>query len=230
MVAARKTARGINSKFAMTTDQSCLNRLLTEVEWEEAELNERRLAWLQRDSSTRYGDRGVMAIDNVLIDHEGRLIQDVGRFWDHAEGRHEMAHDYLMANDVCTSGKDGPLEFRHFRKRERCEVTGEEFFGQTKLFCHMVRWVCRRGIPGDFTFDSYFTNAGPLNPIHGKEDRFGRPRRSIAIAGQRLGVPSSSITCPPTLPFAASAVAGRRLRFGDQPSAARSARPLRLSP
>ena len=30
-------------------------------------------------------DRGVIAIDNVLIDHDGKFIKDVGWFWDHAE-------------------------------------------------------------------------------------------------------------------------------------------------
>ncbi len=176
MVAARKTVRGINYEFAMTTDQSCLNRFITEVKWDEAELNERRLRWLQKDSSTRYGDRGVIAIDNVLIDHDGKLIKDVGWFWDHAEGRNKIAHDYLIANYVCTSDKHYPLEFRRFRKREQCDATGEEFFNHTKLFCQLVDWVCEHEIPGDFTFDSYFTNAEILNHIHGKKDRFGRPR------------------------------------------------------
>jgi hypothetical protein len=176
MVAARKTVRGINSEFAMTTDQSCLNRFFTEVRWDEARLNERRLEWLQRDSSTRYSDRGVIAIDNVLIDHDGKFIKDVGWFWDHAEGRNKIAHDYLIANYVCTGGKHYPLEFRRFRKRDQCDVTGEEFFDHTKLCCQLIDWVCERAIPGDFTFDSYFTNAEILNHIHGKPDRLGRPR------------------------------------------------------
>jgi hypothetical protein len=36
--------------------------------------------------------------------------------------------------------------------------------------------VCERQIPGDFAFDCYFTNAEILDHIHGKTDRFGRPR------------------------------------------------------
>ena len=176
MIAERKSVLGINREFAQTTDQSCLNKFLTEVDWDVDALNQRRLEWLQRDSSTRYTDRGVIAIDNVLIDHHGKFIKDVGWFWDHAEGRNKIAHDYLIANYVCTSGKHYPLEFRRFRKREQCEATGEEFLDHTKLCCQLVDWVCEREIPGDFTFDSYFTNAEILNHIHGKQDRFGRPR------------------------------------------------------
>jgi len=176
MIAERKSVLGINREFAQTTDQSCLNKFLTEVDWEAEILNERRLQWLQKDSSTRYTDRGVIAIDNVLIDHDGKFIKDVGWLWDHAEGRNKIAHDYLFANYACSSGKHYPLEFRRFRKREQCEATGEEFIDHTKLCCQLVDWVCQREIPGDFTFDSYFTNAEILNHIHDKRDRFDRPR------------------------------------------------------
>jgi len=34
IVAANKTVSGINREFALTTDQSCLNRWLTEVHWD----------------------------------------------------------------------------------------------------------------------------------------------------------------------------------------------------
>src|SRR5664279_917877 len=74
MIADRKTVNGINSEFAQTTDQSCLNRFLTEVKWDEQALNEKRLEELQKDSDTRYSDRGVIAIDDVLIDHDGQMI------------------------------------------------------------------------------------------------------------------------------------------------------------
>ena len=53
-VAERKTVLGIHDEFAQTTDQSCLNRFLTEADWEVYQLNERRLEEFQKDSSTRY--------------------------------------------------------------------------------------------------------------------------------------------------------------------------------
>ena len=46
MVAERKTVSGINREFVVTTDQSCLNRWLTEVSWDVQTLNDRRLEWL----------------------------------------------------------------------------------------------------------------------------------------------------------------------------------------
>jgi uncharacterized protein YndB with AHSA1/START domain len=176
IVAERKTVLGINREFAETTDQSCLNRFLTGAGWDVQALNQRRLDELQKDPSTRYSDQGVIPIDNTLVGRDGLLIPDAGWFWDHAEERNKIAQDYLFINYVCTSGKHYPLEFRLFRKQEICEAIGEPFRNHTRLCCELVDWVCERQIPGDFTMDSYFTNAEVLNHIHGKTDRFGRPR------------------------------------------------------
>ena len=52
MIADRKTVLGIHDEFARTTDQSCLNRFLTEAPWGVEALNQRRLEQLQEDPST----------------------------------------------------------------------------------------------------------------------------------------------------------------------------------
>src|SRR5262249_17205991 len=82
IVAESRTGSGINRAFALTTDQSCWNRWLTAVHGDVQALNDKRLAWLQQASHTRYRARGVMAIDNTLVTHEGKLIEDVGGCWD----------------------------------------------------------------------------------------------------------------------------------------------------
>src|SRR3954469_16563269 len=87
MVAERKTVLGIHEEFARTTDQSCLNRFLTDAKWDVQAINQRRLDLRQKEPSTRYSDQGVIPIDNTLVDRDGMLIPDAGWFWDHAEER-----------------------------------------------------------------------------------------------------------------------------------------------
>lgn len=189
LVAARKNVSGINAEFAETTDQSCLNRWITEVTWDEQELNRQRLGWLQQNAQTRYAPNGVIPIDNTLVDHDGKLIEDVGYFWDHAEERHKIAHDYLIANYVCPSSKHYALEFRRFRKQADCEAKRAElearkggveaasakeqrlatFKNHTVLCGELIDWVVEQEIPGTFAFDSYFTNAPICNRIEGHE-------------------------------------------------------------
>ena len=141
--------------------------------WEPKALNDRRLELLQKDPSTRYSDQGVIPIDNTLIDHDGMLIPDAGWFWDHAEERNKIAQDYLFVNYVCTSGKHYPLEFRLFRKQENCMSPA------VPQPYHLVRvlidWVCE-GIPGDFTFDCYFTMPRCSTTSSGEQPQLcGRP-------------------------------------------------------
>jgi DDE superfamily endonuclease len=186
-IAERKTVSGINREFAVTTDQSCLNRWITEVDWDEKALNQRRLDLLQRFSATHYTPHGVIAIDNTLIDHDGKLIEDAGWFWDHAEARHLIAHDYLIANYVCASGKHYPLEFRRFRKKDACVAAGTTFKNHTVLCQELVDWVVGQNIPGDFTFDSYFTHADILNHIDGYSRNYVgdlKFNRTISVDGR----------------------------------------------
>jgi hypothetical protein len=163
MIAEKKTVSGINREFVVTTDHSCLNRWLTEVVWDAKALNDRRLAWLQSDPQTRDSARGVIAIDHTLVDPAGKLIEDGGWFWDHANERHVIAHDYLISTYVCPSRMPYPIEWRRFRKKDACEQGA--FKDHTELCIELLNDAIVRGIPGDFTFDSDFTSAKVLNPI-----------------------------------------------------------------
>jgi len=175
-VAGRKNVSAINREFAQAGDPSCLNRFLTDAAWDVQEINQRRLDLLQQDPATRYSDQGVIPLDNTLIDHHGQLIEDAGWFWDHAEERYKIAHDYIFVNYVCASGKHYPLDFRRFRKADLCARLGAPFKDHTLLCQELIDWVCERNIPGTFAMDSYFTNAPVLNHIHGKASANGQPR------------------------------------------------------
>ena len=166
IIANKKNVSAINREFAATTDQSCLNRWLTEVQWDQELFNQKRLDWLQKNPDTCYSKHGVIAIDNVLITHTGKHIEDAGYFWDHAEHRSKIAHDYIIANYVCTSGKHYPLEFYRFIKKDQCAEQGIEFIDHNQYVRRLIDWVVANDIPGDFTFDSYFTNAANLNHIN----------------------------------------------------------------
>jgi hypothetical protein len=185
IVAENKTISGINREFALTTDQSCLNRWLTEVQWDVTALNDRRLAWLQQAPQTRYSVRGVIAIDNTLVDHAGKLIEDVGWFWDHADQRHVIAHDYMISNYVCPSKAHYPIEWRRFKKRDSCPA--KDFKDHTELCIELIDDALKREIPGDFTFDSYFTSAKVLNHLQSKQRAYVgdlKLNRKVVYVGQ----------------------------------------------
>jgi hypothetical protein len=231
LVAEKKNVTGINAEFAETTDQSCLNKWITQADWDVEELNRQRLAWHQQDSATRYAPSGMIPIDNTLIDHSGKLIEDVGYYWDHAEQRHKIAHDYLIANYVCPSGKHYALEFRRFRKREDCDATRAEvaareggfqaateeeqrlatFKTHTELCCELINWVVGEQIPGTFTFDIYFTNAPVLNHIDGHQRAYVgdlKFNRKVWFRGVELSASEMAAQIP--------LEARKKVRIGDR--------------
>jgi hypothetical protein len=114
--------------------------------------------------------RGVLALDNVSIDHTGKLIDDVGTFWDHSEQRYKIAHDYLFINYVNQYGQHYPLEFYRFKKRDQCEIDQEQFVNHTQLFIDLVNWSHAKKLWGTFTFESYFSNGEILNHINSLRD------------------------------------------------------------
>ena len=198
-VADRKTVNGIQTEFLEAADQSCLNRWLNEAPWDPKAFNDARLAWLQKSHDTRYSKYGVIAIDDTLIDHYGKLIEDAGYFWDHAEERHKIAHDLMIANYVATSGKHFPLEFRRFKKEEQCKAEGVPFKNHSALFLELVDFCVERDIPGTFTFDSYFTNAECLNPLNArKRDYVGdlKFNRKVIWQGREMSADEMAASIP----------------------------------
>jgi hypothetical protein len=175
MVAEHKTVSGINRELAVTTDPSCWNRWWTEVAGDVKALHERRLAWLQGDPKTRYSARGVMAMDNTLVDHTGKLIEDVGWFWDHAHERYVIAHDDLISHDVCPAGAPYPIEWRRCKKREACAASACK--DHTQWCIELIEDVITRGIPGDCTFDRYGTRAKVLKHMQGTKRAYVGDRK-----------------------------------------------------
>jgi len=77
--------------------------------------------------------------------------------------------------------------------------------------------VCDHHIAGDFTMDCYCTSAEVLNHIHGKKDRFGRPRgyvgdlktnRNLEWKGRIIKASELAASIPPE--------DRKELRNGDQ--------------
>ena len=167
MISENKTITGITDEMPNASDQSTLNRFLTEVEWDEKAMNQKRIEWLQQSEDTKFHPRGIIALDDVLLEKSGKLIPDSGIFWDHSEERFKHAQDLIIINYVHPhSGKHYPLEFRRFKKEGQCEWTGEEFKKMTTLAIELIDYCQENDVLGTFTFDSFYTCAPIQNHIN----------------------------------------------------------------
>jgi hypothetical protein len=209
LVAEKKTVSGISRELVFGTDQSCLNRWLNEVGWNEHALNDRRLELMQKEKKTRYDAWGVISIDNTLIDHEGKLIEDVGWFWDHSENRYKIAQDLIISNYVTPFGAHYPIEWKRFRKKDTPGL--KEFRDHTELCIDLIDDAIERGIPGDFTFDCYFTSAKVLNHIHERQRNYVgdlKLNRKVVFKGKEAKLSEVAKTIP--------ADAKKEVRIGEK--------------
>jgi hypothetical protein len=177
MISPNKTIAGMTAEMPNASDQSCLNRFLTEVDWDEQKMNDARLDWLQQFDDMKYHPRAVIAIDDVLLEKSGKFIKDSGTFWDHSDQRYIHAQDLIIVNYVHPeSKKHYPLEFRRFKKENQCEWTGEEFRKMTDLTIELIDWCQGHNVLGTFTFDSFYTCAPIQNHINSLKNEDGTER------------------------------------------------------
>jgi hypothetical protein len=181
MICPNKTITGMTNEQPNASDQSCLNRFMTEVEWDVQALNVARIEWLQQFEDMKFHERGMIPLDDVLIEKSGKSIKDSGSFWDHSESRYMHAQDLIIINYVHpTSRKHYPLEFRRFKKAEQCEWTGEEFKKVTELSMELIDYCHNNGVLGTFTFDSFYSSAEILNHIDSLKNADGTSRGYVA--------------------------------------------------
>ena len=117
MICPNKTVAGMTSEQPNASDQSCLNRFLTEVDWVAQKLNEERIKWLQNFDGMKFHERGIIALDDVLLDSivalvapTGKSIKDSGTFWDHSEKRYVHAQDLIIINSCHQRNKSASVK------------------------------------------------------------------------------------------------------------------------
>jgi hypothetical protein len=109
----------------------------------------------------------VSAIDHTLVNHAGKLLEDVGGFWEHADQRHGIAHADLISNYVWASGAHDPIDWRRFKKRDA--GAAGECKDHTARCIERIDEAIQRALPGDFTFDSSCTSAKILHHLQSKQ-------------------------------------------------------------
>jgi len=124
IVGKEATVTAINNLFLDKNDQSALNKFLTQAEWDECELNRRRvgmeLARLHRRPISEKAGR--LILDDTLAHHTRCSIDWLAHLWDHAQKRYVWAHDVVTCYYV-NRADQFPVDFRlwyQFRaKKER---------------------------------------------------------------------------------------------------------------
>jgi hypothetical protein len=117
MAGDKGTVQAISDLFLDHPDQSVLNKFMTQEEWSEVELNERRiefeLARLHRRPIS--AKAGRLIIDDTLAHHKQGAIEGLAYLKDHTIERFVWAHDVVTAHYVNRQDQF-PVDFRLYHQ------------------------------------------------------------------------------------------------------------------
>lgn len=183
------TVDGIAGAFPWGPDQSNLNRFLTAAPWDAEELNTKRLRLLQERIETRWGHRGVVAIDDTMNRHDGKHIELVAKLWDHAEKTYTMGHNLITSHYVGPR-VHYPINYRLFVPEGVAQKEGRPFKSHIELAAELVHDAERRKCPAAaYAFDIAYTVKELADVIEGYGKGWVgsvKPNRWIEVRGRKV--------------------------------------------
>lgn len=146
-----KTVSAISSMYVRQGRVS-LNRFLSEYSWDAGTINTQRLKTLQDYNQTRWNKRGVIIIDDTILEKRGSKIPYVGKFYDHASGRFVWGQ-CIVSMHYADQKSSYAIDYRHYIKKEDVESF------KTKIdLARQMNEQYGSTVPADtFVWDSWYT-------------------------------------------------------------------------
>ena len=137
MVLENKSLSNISRCVLASADKTNLSRFFSQAPWSEAEVNERRLAYLleQTRKHRRASKDSCLILDDTLCEHVGSLFEYVSRHYDHSEARYPLAHN-LVSSHLVSGAVRFPVDvrlYRRYEERTRWEFFVNKHFGEIKI-------------------------------------------------------------------------------------------------
>ena len=118
IVSENKTVEGINRLFIHESrNQSSLNRWLTASPLDRTALNQARFRVLESVPGTQLKRQGVLSVDDTLLHHYGRHIEQIAHLYDHVTQTYVWAHN-LVTVHYSDDTTDYPLLFQLWKPAE----------------------------------------------------------------------------------------------------------------
>jgi len=110
-----------------SADKTNLSRFLSESDWSDEKVNDRRIAYLlERTQAVRKKSAdSCLLLDDSLCEHVGSLFEYVDHHYNHGDNSYPLAHN-LVTSHYVSGGVRFPVDLRQYRRYEEA-TQGEEF-------------------------------------------------------------------------------------------------------
>jgi len=171
LMPVKATVESINSLFcgSLKRHSSNANRFLTESDGKEVDVESLRIERLKRHPILRPGKRGVIAIDEVLLEKTGEHMEGVGWLYDHCQDKDILCH-CVVTSSYNKLGESYPLYLRPYFNQEVCESEegqelGLEVHTKPDIARGIIEQMLSDDIAGVFAFDNVYLEQQVIDPI-----------------------------------------------------------------
>lgn len=152
-VSENKTVDGLNSIFVQKTDQSNVNRLLTEYPWLKTDFHDEIKQLFSRH---RVGSSfSFFILDDTLLEKVGKHIESAGIHFDHAKNEYIFGHQIVTSGYVFQSGFY-PFLLELYTKQEQCEQEKMEFKTKVEMALEILKKAIAFHKPSIVLIDSWY--------------------------------------------------------------------------
>lgn len=178
IVSNNKTVQGINNNFIERKDQSNLNHFITDSEWDEEALNDRRIDLVNEHTKDVKEKDSFLIIDDTLTHKTGKKIEQVELLYDHNTHKNVLGHQ-LVTSLLVTHDKRFPLGLRLYKKFKEGDPT---FKTKIQLAQELIKDAYARGVKFScVTFDSWYLAAKVIELIEQLKKFWISPLKSNRI-------------------------------------------------
>jgi SRSO17 transposase len=188
IVCDKATIKQINDSFIGHREYSNKDRFIREVSWPEEEVDQRRLELIKESVGPLNPDKGVLVIDDTLLEKTGQHIDEVGTFYDHAEGRYILGHNMVSSHYV-TPRSCFPIGWRLYLKRDKQDAS---FKNKLELAQELIEQAISTGLRfKTVVFDAWYLSKELVKDIESKGLHWVGPAKSnrlIFIAEKKMSL------------------------------------------
>ena len=153
IVSVNKTVQGMNDNFIGRKDQSSLNNFITDSDWDENAVDDRRIELINEHTKDIKAKDSYLIIDDTLSHKTGKKMEQVDLFYDHTIHKSILGHQ-LVTSLLVSGNKHFPIKFRIYKKFRHGDPT---FKTKIELAQELIREAVQKAINFSCViFDSWY--------------------------------------------------------------------------
>lgn len=188
IVCDKANIKRINNSFIAHREYSNKDRFMTAVPWSEERVDARRLELIKEYIGHLNPAKGLLAIDDTILEKSGKQMAEAGQYYDHATSCYVFGHNVVTSQYVTPRGCF-PIGLELYLKRDKKDP---EFKTKIELAKELVEQAVAVGLRfSTVVFDAWFLARDFVKAIESKKLNWvaaAKSNRIIFIRGKRMNL------------------------------------------